>query len=171
LQLGHQTSSLGEATVAKQVDVCVVQDNQCFDKPFKTLSFEKNRQVEEDLDLVEANLTSSDFVKANLLKGEVEIVVTRFEEDVRGLDAFAEIPTTIYNGGPVDSFLPKARPNFRIIAQEKQSDVQLFETGHEGLSRFQQLSGNTQWMMASLVLLLTCLSSIISLVIPFLLRN
>jgi hypothetical protein len=139
LQLAHKSL---ESNLPKQVDVCVVQDNQCFDKPFKTLSFEKNRQVEEDFDLVAANLTSSEFVKANLLKGEVEIVVTRFEEDVRWLDVFAEIPTTIYNRGPVDSFLPKARPNLRIIAQENKGREDQVMLNHM-INRYDSLAAVT----------------------------
>jgi hypothetical protein len=68
--------------------------------------------------------------------------VTRFEEDVRWLDVFAEIPTTIYNRGPVDSFLPKARPNLRIVAQENKGREDQVMLSHM-INRYDSLAAVT----------------------------
>lgn len=101
-----------------------MQDNVCFDRQLRTLSFSEHqlpvgqKQLQDEIKILESNPRASKIVTERLLSRDVELVVTRLEEDVRWLDAFEEIPTTIYNRGHVDRMLPRPRPNLRIIAQE-----------------------------------------------------
>jgi hypothetical protein len=121
VQLG-QRRSLDQVDKARSVDYCIVQDNICQDRTFHTLDFhgeamsmlgaEMNHSLSSTV-----NQRASLRVQESLRAGDVEIVVTRFTEDVRWLDAFGEINTIIYNRGPVDSFLPTPRSNLQIISE------------------------------------------------------
>eukprot|EP00971_Amphidinium_carterae_P008398 165682-Amphidinium_carterae.1 len=48
----------------------------------------------------------------------VEIVVTRYKEDITWLDFLADFDTVVYNKGGLDTLLPAARPNLRIVPME-----------------------------------------------------
>jgi len=76
--------------------VCVVQRGRCRDVDFASVPNEPLHQAE----------TSS----------RAQIIVTRYQEDVRWLDAMPEIPTIIYNRGGQDSSLPRQRDNLMIIS-------------------------------------------------------
>lgn len=112
LQLRHSAASVSPA-----VDICIEQANTCFDQPFQALSFK--REDTSLAELPENVSTRSSLVSESLEKREAEIVVTRYDEDLRWLDIFAEIPTVVYNRGPRDMYLlPRPRANLRIIDQE-----------------------------------------------------
>jgi len=88
---GGHFSSLSEASV------CMVQDNECMDFD---LQLESDSELPKDLG-----------PKA------YELVVSRYHEDIRWLDALSDIPTVVYNRG-TQSLLPSPRANLRIVNQE-----------------------------------------------------
>ncbi|CAK9087047.1 unnamed protein product [Durusdinium trenchii] len=83
-------------------DLCVVRDNKCID--------------------LHMDATWDDGVTSNpapeLNWTDAQLVVARYDEDLRWLDALPQVPTVIYNRGDEQSrLLPKARENLRILHQ------------------------------------------------------
>jgi len=83
--------------------MCIVRDNHCAD-----LVLDANWD-----DGVTFNQAPT------LLWDDAQLVVARYDEDVRWLDALPQIPTLVYNRGESTSpFLPTPRNNLQIIQQQ-----------------------------------------------------
>lgn len=83
--------------------MCAVKANQCIDL---------HLSPQEPL-----VLSAEELALTGRSLGTSELVVTRYNEDVRWLDAFPNISTTLYNRGGSDSLMPLPRSNLKVIAQ------------------------------------------------------
>lgn len=99
-----QVSQVSQNRVSKRdsFGMCVVRDDTCLD-----LFLDRNWD-----DGVTAN-------QAPELKwSDAQLVVARYDEDLRWLDALPQIPAVVYNRGEAHSvLLPSPRENLRIIQQ------------------------------------------------------
>eukprot|EP00929_Paragymnodinium_shiwhaense_P089989 TRINITY_DN50229_c0_g1_i1.p1 TRINITY_DN50229_c0_g1~~TRINITY_DN50229_c0_g1_i1.p1 ORF type:complete len:620 (+),score=119.02 TRINITY_DN50229_c0_g1_i1:84-1862(+) len=84
--------------------LCAVKGNRCFDLQLP---------VQEAL---EASMVRTSSAEGHP-RQTAEIVVVRFGEDVRWLDAFPHVNTTLFNRGGPDALLPQSRANLKVIAQ------------------------------------------------------
>jgi hypothetical protein len=103
-----------QKSTAEPLGFCSMKNNICRDWPLERLSFEEGSKLEAEGIRVD---TSSKLVHDALQAGAVQIVVTRINEDLRWLDAFAIIPTIVYNRGATDAWLPTPRANLKIIQE------------------------------------------------------
>jgi hypothetical protein len=116
LQVGHSPVERAFLTdPAGTINICTAQDNMCADMILHQLSFDDS--VTSQSSPQDRNPRASKFVQQHLLNNDVEIIVTRFEEDIRWLDALEAVPTTVYNRGPRNNLMPKPRSNLLILDQ------------------------------------------------------
>eukprot|EP00435_Cladocopium_sp_Y103_P074665 s10_g50.t1 len=97
-----QVSQNGQVAKRDSFGMCVVRDEKCID-----LFLDRNWD-----DGVTGN-------QAPELKwSDAQLVVARYDEDLRWLDALPQIPAVVYNRGEAHSvLLPRPRGNLRIIQQ------------------------------------------------------
>lgn len=88
--------------------VCVVADDNCFDMDL--LGPGGDSHASGSYNYGPEGRTHGDLT--------VEIVVTRASEDIQWIDAFSDIPTTVYNRKGSDTLLPTPRPNLNVIESE-----------------------------------------------------
>eukprot|EP00927_Polykrikos_kofoidii_P048778 TRINITY_DN42991_c0_g1_i1.p1 TRINITY_DN42991_c0_g1~~TRINITY_DN42991_c0_g1_i1.p1 ORF type:complete len:709 (-),score=84.94 TRINITY_DN42991_c0_g1_i1:74-2122(-) len=91
----HGGYIFGVAASDASTNVCAVSDGHCIGIPVST---------------------DSSGVKPHV--DNVELVVTRFKEDIRWLDAFADIRTVIYDRGGVNELMPKPRDNLEVFRSD-----------------------------------------------------
>jgi hypothetical protein len=107
LQLHRLNTSFSGRT--QEIQLCGVQRNRCFDFTL----------AQEQVDNRQNLLPDTSDAHENLLPDKlVQIIITRAGEDLRWVDAFSDVPTTVYNRGGRDDLLPEPRPNLHIMTQQ-----------------------------------------------------
>ncbi|CAJ1422510.1 unnamed protein product [Effrenium voratum] len=97
----NQNHSIDEDGSAEGFAQCIVRDNECYSMQMDDRWFDGISGIQAE----------------ELALSEVELVVARYSEDLRWLDALPQLRTIVYNRGGADRLLPGPRANLLLVQQ------------------------------------------------------